>query len=212
MRHGYYHWNLDGFWCEVRNPNCNWTERQTRGWGLRFYELTRDPIQRAWTLEYLKAYNDWEESLNEGTLLQLRKSQKISQPIPDAGCVHNTIHFVPVVSQRSWKLLRSLRSEDEIEAEPYPLYTADGELIDTYFCLRYLIQLDCADEQRSLVERDPFPFCRWRLVLHRRLIGDHRVFLVTNYEATMEIVQSDVKVAIEQTGLTGFYFTEVEVI
>lgn len=212
MRYRYYHWSLDGFWCEVRNPKWNWTERQTRGWGLRFYEITHDPFQRAQALEYLKAYNDWIELLNEGTLLQLREWREISDPIPDAGCVRNTIHCVPVVSQRSWKLLRSLRLENEIEAEPYPLYTADEELMGTYFCLRYLIQVDCADEQRSFVERDPFPFCRWRLVLQRHLIGNHRVFLVTNFETTMEIVRSDVMEAIEQAGLNGFYFREVEVI
>lgn len=211
MRYRYYHWSHD-FWCEVQNPKWNWTERQTRGWGLRFYELTRDPFQRGQALEYLRNYNDWDESLNEGTLLRLKKSQRVSHPVADAGCVRNTIHSVPVVSQRSWKLLRSLRLENELEAEPYPLYTADGELIDTYFCLRYLIQLDCADEQRSFVERDPYPFCRWRLVLHRHLIGDYRVFLVTNFEATMEIVRSDVKDAIARAGLTGFYFQEVEVI
>ncbi len=212
MRYRYYHWSLDGFWCEVRNSKWGWTERQIRGWGLRFYEFGHAPLQRTQAQEYLQAYNDWHELLNEGTLLQLQESQNMSHPIPDAGCVRNTIHPVPVVSQRSWKLLRSLGLEDELESEPYPLYTAVGELVDTYFCLRYLIQLDCADEPRSFVERDPFPFCRWRLVLNRRWIDDHRVFLVTNYAVTMEIVRSDVKEAIEQAELTGFYFREVEVI
>lgn len=208
----YYHWDLGGFRCEVRNPKWNWTERQTRGWGLRFYELTRDPFQRAQALEYLRDYNDWDESLNIGTVLQLLESSRVDFPIPDAGSVFNTIHSVPVVSQRSWELLSSLHLENEIEAEPYPLYTADRKLIGTYNCLRYLVQLECADEQRSFVARDPFPFSRWRLVLSRRLIRDYRVFCVTNFEVTMEIVRSDVVEAIERAGLTGFYFTEVEVI
>ncbi len=208
MRYRYYMLDADGFWADVCNPR--WTEKQTRGWGLRFYEWTRDPHQRAQHLQYLQDYNDWHEALLEGTYLKVTNPRESSEVLADAGILFNTIHHVQVISPRAYKVLRSLRLDDEVEFEAYPLHDKDGNLVDTYYCVRYLVHLDCADERRSFVEREPFPWCRWRLVLQRPLIGAHRMFLVTNFVPRREVVRSDVVEAIERAGLTGFYFDVFE--
>lgn len=228
MFHRYYTLEVDWLQleCEVHNPKWselrsvasrNWHEPDTSkvdfAWGLRFYELTRDPQQRQRALEYLKTMYGWHEALNSGTFLVLRRGYP---PLPDAGRCSSPSYplDVHVISPRAKIFLENIGLQDELEFEGYPLYTADRTTpLGTYYCVRYLVHLECVDESRSFVEREPFPFYRWQLVLKKAMIGVHRIFLVTNFETKMVIVRSDVKEAIEQAGLTGFEFhREVETV
>lgn len=227
MFHHYYTLEFDWlqFECEVHNSKWSelrsvasrdWHEPDTQkvdfAWGLRFYELTRDSQQRQRTLEYLQSMYGWHEALNSGTFLVLKRGV---YPLPDAGRCSSPAYplDVHVVSPCAKTFLEGIGLQDELEFEGYPLYATDGTTpLGIYYCVRYLVHLECADEERSFVEREPFPFYRWQLVLKQAMVREHRIFLVTNFETKMVIVRSDVKEAIEQVGLTGFEFYAVETV
>lgn len=152
--------------------------------------------------------------MTQGTILQLwRAHADRAGSLPDAGHCMGVVFDVQIVSSRVKRLLDRLGLSDELEYEQYPVYTSDGKtFIRNYYCVRYLVHLDCADEQRSYFHCEP-PFrVGGRLVLRRQAISDHRMFLVKNYRFDVEVVRSDVKEAIERAGFTGFYFKELEVV
>ncbi len=219
MRYRYYwldnaHYEL--FWAKVCNRR--WTEKQTKAWGLRFYyPWPPNPKANLDWVEFLMAHYGWDDSLLAGTYLKTFSLLVDVDQIPDVGEVDNTHGLCYVYSPRACKLFQHLRLGDELEFEGYPLYDAKDRLVGTYFCGRYLVRLDCADEERSFPRltdwRSPDFFTKTRLVLRRELIGKHRVFLVTNFgRGEPFVMRSDVVEAIKQAGLTGFKFVEVEVV
>lgn len=199
MRYRYYQLDDEGFIAKVCNPR--WTDQQTRSWGERFIlrgsSPRSDPQERADYIEYMKLCNDWEESLLEGTYLVLYDTEF------DLGCVLFTLGCPLVLSPRAYEFFRSLSLEDEIEFEAYPAYSLDERSLGVYYCVRYLVYLECADEERS----SPQDLTAYRLgreevhlVLRRDLIGSHRVFVVDNYlweSKDPVVVRSDVVEAIE---------------
>lgn len=206
----YYRLYTDGFWCEAFNPR--WNDLQRYGWGLRFIRLRGSPERRRQALEALAYHYDWDESLLPGTTLRVVPFHTLEQA-PDAGEVHNTVNLVQVVSPRVIAVLSQLSLPNALEWEPYPLYSADGRLLGKYYCLRYLVELECVDSERSYRIDDPYPYARSRMVLRREAIGDHRMFVTLDLDFDgFEIVRSDVKTALERAGVLGLEFEEVEVV
>lgn len=198
-------------WAEWGNPT-----RLTYAWGSRFLFLAdpRSP-HRDSSLEYLQSQYGWEERFLEGTVLRMKKlttKYYAAEPLRDVFDT-DTGTFTPQVhSERLMQLLlRDLRLDDAVRYEPYPLY--DWELqrcFGTFYCVFHIAQLDSADERRSRFQvYDPRRTSR--VVLQRSAIGNHRLFLETNYDIFLVIVRSDVKEAIEKAGIRGCRFDEVEV-
>lgn len=215
MRHQYYRIETDGFWVKVCNPAWSNNYKLSRAWSWRFRYFTADPRQRLEMLEFLQLQMGWDEMMTSGTFLQLYDIHaELAKNLPDAGCCTGggVSYDVPVVSPRVKQLTDRLSLQGEIEFERYPIYTHDGEFIQYYFCLRYLVHLECADEQRSYFHCNPPSQVFGRLVLRRQEIGVHRMFVVSNYSPDTAVVRSDIKEVIEQAGLTGFSFEELEVI
>jgi len=178
MSYHYYQIEADGFWVNVCNPawgtNKHKFYKLAGAWARRFYTFTADPAQRLEMLEFLRLQMGWEERLTQGTVLQLcRVHADKAGSLPDAGCCMGTLAYdVQVVSSRVKQLFDRLGLSDELEYERYPVYTLDGKtFIQNYYCVRYLVHLDCVDEQQSYFHLDPPYRVERQLVLRRNADG-----------------------------------------
>jgi len=212
INHRYYRIEPDGFWVEAHNPAWSDNPELADAWSWRFHYFTGDKALREQMIEFLKLQMGWEERLTQGTVLLLyRGHADRAGSLPDGGLCDPFIH---VVSSRAKQLFDRLGLSRLLEFEQYPVYTPDGKsFLQNYYCVRYLVHLDCADEQLSYFRRLPDPpYVECKLMLRKQLIGDHRVFLVKNYNFDVEVMRGDVKRAIERASLTGFHFRELETV
>lgn len=211
MNQRYYQIEPDGFWVEAHNPAWGNNPKLADAWSWRFHYFTGDKALREQMIEFLRLQMGWEERLTQGTVLLLyRGHADRAGSLPDGGLCDPFVH---IVSSRAKRLLDRLGLSRALEYEQYPVYAPDGKtFLQHYCCVRYLVHLDCADEELSYFYLDPPHRTEWRIVLRRELIGDHVVFVVSNYNLRPVVVRADVKAAVEQAGLSGFDFTELEVV
>jgi hypothetical protein len=137
-----------------------------------------------------------------------------------------TDNDLPVYSPRL-KLLMERLAVTEIQYLPLRVAHQDRRSeVSGYYLANYLRLIDCLDRKRSEYQvwtRDNLPFWEKRprmlgtfrdvtkAVLDTTKIGDVRVFRVWGWDV-MVVVGGDVKQAIEEAGMTGCRFTEIETI
>ena len=209
MKHRYYQVWADGFWVEAHNPAWSDNSKLAYAWHWRFRFFTGDKARDEGAMEFLRVQLGWDERLAQGTVLRLYEGHSDrASSLPDAG----ECDQVDVVSPRAKQLFDRLGLSRELAYEQYPIYTPDGKIfLQNYYCVYYLVHISCADERLSYFHLHADGLDE-RLVLRRQLIGNHSVFLVDNHQVYVKVMREDVKVAIEQAGLAGFYFKELDVI
>lgn len=97
-----------------------------------------------------------------------------------------------------------------------------GQEVGIYYVANYLRRIPCLDLEHSIgVEFFGPDWIRpeqrgqiagvWRAALRKEAVGDARLFRVDEWEYIVA-VREDVKQAMEEAGITGCYFLELEVI
>ncbi len=137
-----------------------------------------------------------------------------------------TSFLLPVFSPRLKKIMERLGIE-YIQYLPLKIQSKDGvKEIDGYHIANYLMVIDCLDREKSEYQiwtKENLLFWEKRLymlgtfryvkkaVINSNKIGDIPIFRLWGWEC-MVIVREDIKKAIDDAGITGCVFDEIEVI
>jgi hypothetical protein len=134
--------------------------------------------------------------------------------------------LLPVCSTRLKSLMENLGLEN-IQYLPLRIIRRDGpKEVDGYYIANYLNVIDCLDRERSVYQvwtKDNLLFWEKRLqrlgtfrdvtkaVIDSKKIGDAPIFRLWGWEM-MVVVRENVKQVIEEAGITGCMFREIEVV
>jgi hypothetical protein len=134
--------------------------------------------------------------------------------------------LLPVYSTRLKSLMEDLGIKG-IQYLPLRIRRRDGaKEVDGYYIANYLIVIDCLDRERSVYqvwtkdnllfwEKRPYMLGTFRdvtkAVIDSTKLSDAPIFRLWGWEI-MVVVREDVKQAIEEAGITGCVFREIEVV
>lgn len=128
-----------------------------------------------------------------------------------------------VVSPRLKALLEDLGLGSEIQFLPIRIKgEKSGREVEGYSVANFLRRIPCLDLEHSIgVEFYGPDWIRpeqrgkiagvWKAALRKEAIGDARVFRVDEWKYIV-VIREDVKRAMEEAGITGCYFLELEVV
>lgn len=134
--------------------------------------------------------------------------------------------LLPIYSTRLKSLMENLGLKS-IQYLPLRIRRRDGaKEVDGYYIANYLNVIDCLDRERAVYqiwtkdnllfwEKRPYMLGTFRdvtrAVLDSKKIGDVPIFRLWGWEM-MVMVREDVKQTIEEAGITGCVFREIEVV
>jgi hypothetical protein len=169
-----------------------------------------------WDLRLGKYIEDWD--INTTAYYYDEEIEYSDYPFADG--------LLPVYSTRLKSLLEDLGIEG-IQYLPLRIKRQDGaKEVDGYYIANYLNVIDCLDRERSVYQvwtKDNLLFWEKRpqrlgtfrdvtkAVIDSKKISDAPIFRLWGWEM-MVVVREDVKRAIEEAGITGCMFREIEVV
>ncbi len=193
-------------WWDNSEGNCVVRDFQVRGWG--------DDFELKWRLEEGRplSHVEWDPEAvaywgEEDPLTDLPFT------VPD---------FV-LHSPRLKALLEQLRLGGEIQYLPVRVKgEKTGQEVGVFYVANYLRRIPCLDLEHSIYgvygehawdppERKGQIRHVWKAVLRKEAIGEARLFRVDEWKYIV-VIREDVKRAMEEAGITGCYFLELEVV
>ncbi len=190
-------------WASNAEGNSLVQDFQVRGW--------EDDFELMWRLQEGKLLDPWDP---EATVYWEEDG-----PLTD---VPFTNPDIMLISPRLRALLEDLGLGEEIQFLPVQLIgRKSGQPVGTYFIANFLRRIPCLDREHSVYDVYGPDWIRpeqhgqvagiWKAVLRREAIGDARVFRLDEFDPIV-VVREDVKAAMEEEGITGCWFQELEVV
>ena len=196
-------------WAANSEENCIVRDFQVRGWD--------DEFKLIWRLEEgcPLSENEWD--------LDAVAYWAEDAPLTD---LPFTVPDLVLCSPRLKDLLEGLGLGSDIQFLPIRVIgEKSGREVGIYYVANFLRRIPCLNLEHSIYGRygdHPEDFQAfpekigqirhvWKAVLRREAIGDARLFRVDEWEYIV-VIREDVKRAMEETGITGCWFQELEVV
>jgi hypothetical protein len=199
---------------------------------MRYYDWTANAEGNSIVQDFrIKGWEDEFEilwRLQEGQPLSEWDSEAVAYWAED-GPLTDLPFTVPdfdLHSPRLKALLEGLGLGSDIQYLPIRVMgEKSGREVGVYYVANFLRRIPCLDLERSIYGRygehpedfEVFPekigqiSHVWKAVLRRKEIGDARLFRVDEWDCIV-VVREDVKRAMEEAGITGCWFWELEVV